>query len=248
MRKSRTIAAAVAASLALGGGVAVAQNAEPTHTLQVSGIATKAGTKKKPKAVGLNLGIANNKASQTTVSRIEVFLAKNVRINAKGFPTCSPSKVEAEGKDACPAKSRLGQGTAEAVVGPEQAPLNFNVFFFVGSSSSLTILLDQADGETNRVLTAKVSKGGGNKFGQKLTIDIPAEIQQPIPGLYASLAEIDVKLKGTTGSGKKKHGIFEATGCTGGLHDFQTRLTYAPNPNPPAAPNSTATDTVACKK
>ena len=251
MRKSRTIAAGVAASLALGGGVAVAQNAAPAHTLQVSGVATKAGTKKRPKAVGLNLDIRNNRESGTTASRIEVFFAKNIRINPKGFKTCTPAKIEAEGATACPSKSKIGTGTAGAVVNPRSAtpsPISFKNTFFVGSSNSLTIYLEQTEGDVRAILQGKLSSAGGGKFGQKMTISIPETLQQPAPGVYSALTDIAVKLKGTTGSGRKKHGIFEATGCTGGLHDFQTRITYANNPTPPAAPTSTATDTVACKK
>ncbi len=251
MRKSRTIAAGVAASFALGGGVAVAQNAAPAHTLQVSGIATKAGTKKKPRAVGLKLDIRNNRDSGTTASRIEVFFAKNIRINPKGFPTCSASKIEAEGAGACPSKSRLGTGTAEAVVNPTSptpSEISFKNTFFVGPSNTVTIFLEQTEGDVRAVLQGRITSAGGGKFGQKLTINIPENLQQPAPGVFAALTEIQTSLKGKAGKGKKRHGIFEATGCTGGLHDFQTRLTYAPNPNPPAAPSSTATDTVACKK
>ncbi len=137
------------------------------------------------------------------------------------------------------------------MVNPRSAtpsPISFKNTFFVSSAKDLTIFLEQTDGQVRRILQAKISSAGGGKFGQKLTIDIPEDLQQPAPGVYAALTDIAVKLKGTTGKGKKKHGIFEARGCTGGLHDFQTRITYAPNPTPPAAPNSTATDTVACKK
>lgn len=250
MRKSRIIAVGVAASLGFG-GVAVAQNAAPAHTLQVSGITKKAGTKKKPKANTVKLDIRNNRDSGTTAKRIEVFFAKTIRINTKGFPTCSASKIENDGPGACPSKSRLGTGTAGAVVNPTApmpSEISFKNTFFVGSAKSLTIYLEQTSGDVRAVLQAKIGPAGGGKFGQKLTIDIPENLQQPAPGVYAALTDIKTSLKGTTGRGAKKHGIFESIGCSGGNHDFQTRLTYAPNPNPPAASSSTATDPVACSK
>jgi len=250
LRKSRIIAAGVVASLGLG-GVAVAQDAAPSHTLQVSGISENAGTKSKPKAVTLKLDIRNNRESKTTASRIEVFLAKNVKINPKGFPTCKAVGSDQFDPDECPRGSRLGTGTAGAIVNPNGADpttLNFRNTFFVGSSKSLTIFLEQTNGDIRAVLQAKVSRAGGGKYGQKLTIAIPKELQQPAPGLFSALTDIAVSLKGTTGKGSKKHGIFETTGCTGGNHDFQTKLTYASNPKPPANKQSTATDTVGCEK
>ena len=250
MRKSRIIAVGVAASLGLG-GVAVAQNAAPSHTLQVSGIAENSGTKKKPKAATVKLDIRNNRNSGTTARRIEVFFAKTIRINPKGFKTCSTSKIENDGPGACPSKSKLGTGTAGAVVNPTSptpAPIEFKITFFVGSARTLSIYLEQVNGDVRQAFPAKISSAGGGKYGQKLTIDIPENLQQPAPNVYSALTDIAVSLKGTTGSGARRHGIFESIGCSGGNHDFQTRLTYAPNPNPPAASSSTATDPVACDK
>ena len=249
MRKTPTIVLGLAATLAMAGG-AIAQTAEPSHTSQVKVSTTKAGTKKKPKAVGTQLTIANSRASGTTAKRVEVFFDKNIRMNPKGFPTCSASKIETDGPAACPSGSRLGVGTAAALVNPTSAtpaPLAFKNTFFVGSSKSLTMYLEQTTGDVRAILTGKISNGGG-AYGQKLTIDIPANLQQPAPGVYSALTDISSKLQGTTGSGSKKHGFFESIGCTGGTYKFQTKLTYAPNPNPPSKATSTNSGSGKCKK
>lgn len=261
MRKSPLVALGLTATLGLGlGGVAIAQDdSQPGHTLQVTVSPAKAGKKKKPKSVKVGLNISNNKAAGTTASVIRVRFPKTIKINTKGFPTCSTDEIEQNGADACPKKSRLGTGTAGAVVNPGAAndadpntnpsPLAFKNTFFVGSRKYLSIFLEQTNGDQaiRKVLRADIESAGG-KYGQQLTIKIPEDLQQPATGVYSALTDIETSLKGTTGKGKKKHGLFESRGCTGGLYDFQTELTYVPNPNPPAVSESEAPDTVDCKK
>lgn len=250
LRKTPPIALGLLASVAFTGG-AVAQAPTPSHELQMSVSPSKAGTSKKPKAVTrLKLDIANNQASQTTASKIEISFPKTLRFNTKGFTTCSAAKLEASGPSSCSSKSRLGGGTASAVVNPTSAspaPLAFKNTFFVGSATSLNIFLTQTGGDVAKVLIGKISRAGG-AYGQKLTIAIPADLQQPAPNVFSALSDIETSLSGTTGSGSKKHSFLESTGCSGGKYGFQSKLTYAPNPNPPASSTSTATDTVTCKK
>lgn len=249
MRKTPTIALGLLASAAFAGG-AVAQAPTPSHTVNVGVSPSKAGTKVKPRAVSFKLAIANNQAAKTTVSKIEISFPKTIKIDPRGFVTCSAARLDAEGPSGCPAKSRLGSGTASAILGPTTAkptPLAFKNTFFVGSATSLNVFLAQTGGDVRKVLLGKISRAGG-KYGQKLTISIPPDVQQPVPGVYSALSDIATSLKGTAGSGSKKHGIFELNGCTGGKLNFQTKLTYAANPTRPAAAGSTATDSVNCTR
>ena len=250
LRKTPLIAVGLAATLALGGTAVAQDDAAPGHDLQTSVSPAKAGTKKKPKNVATSLEISNNEKAGTTVKTIEIDFPKTIRMNTKGFKICSQDTIETEGPTACPKNSKLGTGTAAAVINPKStmpAPINFKNTFFVGGKKKLHIYLEQTDGSVRKVLIGKIGKAGG-KYGQKLTIQIPGDLQQPGPGVFSALTDIETKLKGTTGSGKKKHGFFESIGCKGGLYDFQTKLFYAPNPNPPAASKAEATDTVDCRK
>jgi hypothetical protein len=256
LRKSPLIALGVAASLGLGvGGVAIAQdNTDPGHTLDITATPTKAGKKKKPKAITLGLGIQNNRDAKTTASRIEVLFPKQFKFNLKNFPVCTEETLDpsaGEGTSACDPKSKLGTGTAGAILNPRGAnpqPLNFKNTFFVGDGrKQLNIYLEQTDGDIRKLLVGKIGKAGG-KYGQKLTIDIPEDLQQPLPGTYSALTDIETKLKGTAGKGKKKHGFLNSTGCKGGRWEFMTRLTYVNNPDPPSATKSEADDAIPCKK
>ncbi|MBA2515733.1 MAG: hypothetical protein H0V22_00175 [Solirubrobacterales bacterium] len=250
LRKTPPIVLGLLASVVFTGG-AVAQAPEPSHTLQMGVTPSKAGTAKNPKALTkLKLSITNDKAAKTTASKIEISLPKTIRFNTKGFTTCSAAKLDAEGPAGCSSKSRLGVGTASAVLGPTSptpAPLEFKNTFFVGSATTLNIFLEQTGGDVRKLLIGKISNAGG-KYGQKLSIAIPGDLQQPVPGTYSALSDIATSLSGTAGSGSKKHGILESRGCVGGKYAFQSKLTYAPNPDRPAARTSTATDTVSCKK
>lgn len=250
MRKTPTLALGLLASVALTGG-AVAQAPAPSHTTQMGITPSKAGTSKKPRDVKKwTLSIANDKAAGTTASKIEISFPKTLKLNPKGFATCSVKKLEDSGPGSCSSKSRLGGGTASAVLGPTSpspTPLSFRNTFFVASATTFNIFLEQSGGDVALVLKGKISRAGG-KYGQKLSIAIPGSLQQPVPGTFSALADIDSALSGTAGSGSEKHSFLESTGCTGGKWEFQTKLTYNPNPNPPAARTSTATDTVPCKK
>ena len=226
-------------------GTAVAQTA-PSHTVDASVSPSKAGTKKKPRNVTTTLNISNNREAGTTASRIEINLPSGLKMNPRGFPVCSETTITEEGIEACPSKSRLGTGTAAAVVNPTSptpSNLTFRNTFFVGGSNFLNIFLEQSPGDVRAVL-----KGTITQSGRKLSIDIPEDLQQPAPGVYSALTDIRTKLKGTTGSGSRKHGFFELFDCKGGKGTTTTKLTYVPNPNPPAASSSTATDTSRCSK
>jgi len=182
LRKTPTLLVGLLATGAIA-TTAVAQTAG-SHTSNVGVSPSDAGTTKKPKAVTLRLGISNNREAGTTASRIEITLPSGLKMNPKGFPICSQAKIEDEGTNACPSKSRLGSGTAAAVVNPnaasdndpntEPSNLTFRNTFFVGGSNFLNIFLVQSPGEVRAVLKGKITQSG-----RKLSIDIPEDLQQP---------------------------------------------------------------------
>lgn len=253
MRKTPTLLVGLLATGAIA-GTAVAQAPAGTHTLQMSVKPSKAGKKSSPRAVTkLKLSIANDPDSKTTASRIEVSLPKTLKLNLRDFKRCSVDRLENDGEDTCPKGSQVGTGKASALANAndtkpidEQFKVDFNTEFFVSSSKSLGIVLDSTNIELRKILVARIGKATG-KYGQKLTIDIPTDVQKTAAG-FSALTSITTSLSGKAGKGRRRHGLIESVGCSGGLYDFQSKLTYAPNPNPPVASTSTATDSVDCKK
>ena len=250
MRKTPTIALGIAVSLAFAGGAIAQTDTTPSHTVDMTVKPSKAGTKKKPKAVSVKLEISSNKAAGTTASRIEIFAPKGLKMNPRGFPVCSEDTLINDGPGACPKGSKVGSGTAAAVVNPRgaaPAPVSFTNTFYVASRNRLNINLISSDESINRTFPVRIGSARG-KYGQKLTIDIPADLQQPAPGIYSALTDITTTLKGTAGRGSRKHGLWELSACSARKLDFQTRISYVGNPDPPAAANSTATDSVRCSR
>jgi hypothetical protein len=239
LRKFLIAAIAALASIALA-SVAVAQTADVESTTSVS--PSKAGTKKKPKATKVTTFVKNNVPS-TTASKIEIDFPSTVKISGKGLTKCAITEFSKPGGKAnCPAKSKAGSGVSNAVVGPERAPLKFNVSAYVGGNNLVIFYIEQQGGGVTKALEGKISSASG-KFKQKLVITIPPDLQQPAPGLYAALTD----LKSTIYNKKGKKSLISTTGCKKKKHTFGAKLTFAPNPAAPPKPSASGTSTAKCK-
>ena len=238
MRKYLIAVIAALAALAMA-TVAVAQNGDVTATTTVS--PTKSGTKKKPKSIKVTTFVQNN-VPNTTAAKIEIDFPKTVKISGKGLTSCKLSAIQANGKAACPAKSKAGTGISHAVVGPDRIPLNFDVTAFVGGKNLVIFYIQQQGGTVSKALSGKISKGSGG-FAQKLVITIPPDLQQPAPGLYAALTD----LKSTLQLKKGKNALISSVGCKNKKHKFGAKLTFAPNPAQPPKPSASGTSTAKCK-
>ena len=241
MRKYLIAAFAVVLSLALA-GAAIAQNEDVTSTTKLS--PTKAGTKKKPKAVKISTFIKNN-VQGTTASKIEIDFPSTVKISGKGLTKCAPSEFSKPGGKAnCPAKSKAGTGVSHAVLGGgggTGTPLNFDVTAYVGGNNLVIFYIEQQGGTVTKALQGKISSASG-KFKQKLVITIPPDLQQPATGVYGALTD----LKSTLFNKKGKRSLISSVGCKKKKHTFGSKLTFAPNPAPPPKPSATGTSTAKC--
>jgi hypothetical protein len=241
LRKYLIAAIAALASIALA-SVAVAQTGESEGDITATTKLTpsKAGTKKKPKAAKVTTFIKNN-VEGTTAAKIEIDFPKTVKISGKGLTKCNLSAIQSQGPTACPAKSKAGTGLSHAVVGPQRVPLNFDVTAYVGGNNLVIFYIKQQGGTVSKALQGKISSASG-KYKQKLVITIPPDLQQPAPGLYAALTD----LQSTLSLKKGKNSLISVNGCKKKKHTFGNKLTFAPNPNPPSQPTATGTSTAKC--
>jgi hypothetical protein len=247
LRKYLIAALAAALSIAVA---ATAIGAGPASgTLSIT--PTKAGTKKKPRAIALKLSV-KNETPGTTASRIDVFLPRFVRASGKGLKTCSASKAAG---NHCPRGSKAGSGTSNALVNPTSptpAPLHFKVTVFNGGLNKLLFLLQQKNEQgqvipsgVTKVLTGRLTRASGANFYQKLRINIPDDLQQPAPGVYSALQDLTTTLSLKT----RKHSLLRTVGCPASKqHVLGVALTYAPNPGPPPRPSGSAEATSRCSK
>jgi hypothetical protein len=243
LRKYLIAAFAAMLSIAVA-AVAVAQDPDPSTTapdVKTTVSPAKAGTKSKPKNSTLKLFVKNNR-TDATVSTITVNVAKNVKLGGKGFKFCTADSLNTKGKTACPAGSKAGSGTANAVVGPDRVPLKFTVDAYVGSASSIIFYTQQVGGTVRKALVGKVSKASG-KFGSKIVIKIDEDLQQPAPGVFSSLVDLNVTIKAKRG----KSYLVSSTGCPKDKkHRFGVKFSFAPNATFPATGSVTGTTDTPC--
>jgi hypothetical protein len=239
------IAALAAVTVIAFSAVAFAQSPD-TATLKVKVTPTDAGTKKKPKNATYTLDVVNNN-TQRTMSDLDVFLAKNVKLSLKGMPSCAPDTIFAR---QCPAKAVLGTGEAKAKVGVNGPPANvtdlvFDVTAFKTKSPAtgkdmLGFFID--DGASLQFLTETTLTKASGKYGQKLHIDVP-ELAQRVGATYNGLVSLNAKLKKKVGN----KFLISTVGCKAKKHPYKVDLTFIDNTVTTAAVISD-TATAPCKK
>lgn len=237
MRKLLTGAVVASASLAVAAG-AIAQSPEATFSAKVS--PKDAGTKRKPKNTTLDFGVTLNKPG-TTVEFIDLQLPRGLKMSGKGFKRC-PLDTIGRDPSGCPSGSKAGPlGTASAVLGANNTPLEFTVQSYVVNDTTLGFYVN----ETTGIQVQAPLEGKLTDKGRHLRITIPFALRQPVPGLDASLTGLEQTFKGKRG---KKY-IVSSVGCKKRKHKFSGELTFATRADGAAipAPVSLATST-SCKK
>jgi hypothetical protein len=242
----KILVAALAALTVVGGTTAALAQSGSGASMTVSVKPNKAGTKKKPKGTKLHLFFSNDNHA-LTATQIRILLAKNVKVNPKGFKFCSESKIQDSAGKGCPAKSKVGSGTSHAMAGvntPTPASLTFDVTAFLISRTKVGFFLQQEGGTITTVAVGTFGKASG-KYGSKLTVAIPQVAKEFPTGTFNGLVDLDTTL------GKKigKHNLIGLTGCPKNKKlPFSTTVTFEPNPGPPSTPSVTATASAKCKK
>jgi len=234
MRKV-AFAAAVAALATVGiAGPAYAVNAD--QTVAVKTTPSKAGTKKKPKRIKMKVTTTTTPKDDTAFAtkKAVIFFDKNIVFGGAKFKSCTAAQVQ-QSEASCPAGSKVGKGTAQGkALGITQ---NLTVTAFNGPSGKSVLLhvVGSSPLAIDSVIDAKLSKASG-KFGYKLTVPIPDNLQQPIPGTYATLTQFITTVDGTA----KSTPYVGLAGCSGGKLNFKGVFDYTDGTS------QTATSTQKC--
>jgi hypothetical protein len=245
----KTLIAALAAFVVVGaaGAVAVAQSPSAGAEITASISPSKVGTKKKPKPTKITLEVKNDDSSQTA-KELKIYTPKQIKVNGKGLKYCKQSKLE-ENLDpsACPGKSKLGTGTADAIAGVNggsPAPLKFNVTAFLLSKKKIGFLIKQQGGDIAALAIGTMKKGGSG-YGGLLDVQIPQIAREYPTGSFNGLVGLKTSLYKKIG----KKSLYKSTGCSSSRTlAFKTVIVFQPNPNPPKAETVTALGTADCKK
>jgi hypothetical protein len=264
LRKFIAVGAVAALSLVVA-AVALAQNPAPTADLSISVSPKKVGTKKNPVNGRLKLEAKTNRESRATASKIEIWIPKGAPLSIKGLPTCANGKINSQGAASCPAGAKAGSGESRALLNPyatTPAPILFIVTAIVGGK------LSAADAAANQFPSSAVGKpyinfhlkssspavdqalvgvvttvSGSRTYGQKLTINIAENLQQPAPGTYSALQSLETSISLKKGTNK----LMKLIDCPSSRKlQYQLQLTFVPNPTPPAKRTVKSTDAAAC--
>lgn len=239
MRKVALLATAAVAAVPV---VGIAQAATVDQSIDVKVSPSKAGTKKKPNAVKLAVDIKTVKkvAEESFATKTAtIFFDKNLVFNSSKFPTCTTATVQAN-EAGCKKGSKVGSGSAVGeALGQVQ---NLKVSAFNGPNNTLNL---HVTGSTplaiDSVIVGKLQKASG-LYGTKLAVTIPDNLQQPLPGVFATLTSFKTTINKqfVTKSGKKIPYVALA-GCTKKKLNFKGDFVFTDNTK------VSAKDTLACK-
>jgi hypothetical protein len=244
----KLISGGVIAVLSLAvAAVALAQNPAPTANLKVSVSPKKVGTKANPRSGRLELAAETNREAKATASKIEIWIPKGAPLSTTGLPKCPTATLNSRGKSACPAGSKVGSGESDALLNPyatTPAPIKFIVTAFVGGTNLLNFYLESDSPRVAQALPGKVTKIRGNRtYGQKLTISIAENLQQPAPGTYSALQRLETSI----GLKRGDNILMKLVDCPPSRElQYQLQLTFVPNPTPPGKTKVKSVDSVPC--
>jgi len=232
----RRIAFLSAVALLAFAGVALAVTNKVSYTSTVKKVGGGKPTPKKPLNISYTgtLDVTSDPpGQQPDVGPVtDVFFAKQLKQNAKYFPSCNGSDID--GKDTFPAKCNkavVGTGKATAYAGSPGGDLSgsikedLNVKAVNGAKGKqLLLVVSTVEGAavpiTNRVVTGTLKSASGD-YGYEVQFVIPDNLQEPVPGVKVALTHFSVKTKPGTrvwkAKGKKVKGAYlQLTGCPAG--------------------------------
>ncbi len=139
------------------------------------------------------------------------FPAESV-FNGKYFPSC-PAATILTNSASCPAGSKVGSGTAKGQALGLIENLKVTIFNGTGGKGVELLVVGSSPLVINSVITGNLLKQTG-KYGYKLVVDVPPDLESPAPGAIATLTDFDTTLpKRTIKKGKKVIPYIANRGC-----------------------------------
>ena len=187
MRKSMALALAGALILSLV-TAGLAQAVTSHQSVAVKLAHGKAGSAAKPKSVGaltVDMKVALDPSDQPFATRTAtIHFDKNLVFNSAKFPSCTEAQV-LSGAAAC-AKAKVGSGKAVGLALGLQQNLAVTAYNGPGGKAVLLHVTGTNPLRIDSVIVGKLAPDSG-AFGRKLVVSIPANLQQPLTGAYATL-------------------------------------------------------------
>lgn len=242
MKKYIVPAVAVAAALAVPG----AAQAEVIQDFTISASPTTASTKKKKRSVTLKVKTGTRDTSGAlppTTKEATLFFPKGSVWNGDKFPKCDADDISGDkSTDDCPKGSIIGKGKAsgDATGGITQDDLTIVVAN--GGKSTVNMFVEgRSPLRIQSNIEAKIKRVSG-KYGIRLTVPIPKNLQEPAPGVAVAITNFEVKVGKSRKIKGKTRGIIEITRCDKGKWSGEGTFEYT------NAPDIKESRTIKCKK
>jgi hypothetical protein len=222
VRVHRTIAAALVASALLTG------SAGARTLVALSGTATPpiGAFTLKPQTLSLTIDarFATDVAGELpgTVSKAVIYFPHGPRVNGRLFPSCDPQRLRRfrGAARACPRGSRLGGGVAVGAspqfgIGVREH-LKVDLYNGKGGRSIVFFLRGLNPVLISGMIVAPFKALHGGRWGYRLTMPVPHDLQEIASGIFASLLDFRVTTGGSVVRGGHRYGFIEALACPPG--------------------------------
>lgn len=225
MRVSRSIEVVVLAAIV---SLVVAASAGARTLVDISGTATPpiSAFTLKPQTLSLTIDtrFASDVAGELpgTVSKAVIYFPHGPRVNGRLFPSCDPARLRRfrGASRACPRGSRLGGGSA----------LGASPQFGIGVRERLTVDLYNGKGGRSIIfflrglnpvlisgmIVAPFTALHGGRWGYRLTLNVPQDLQEIASGIFASLLDFKVTTSGSVTVHGHRYGFIESLACPPG--------------------------------
>jgi hypothetical protein len=228
MRKvALTVIAALVAGAALAGS-AEAINSEQKFSASVA--PTTAGTVAKPTPVSLSVRQWFDDISLDpdtfAVKEVRFFFPKEIVFNTRRFPYCSRAKVSG-GAGRCRG-ARIGSGKGVGTALGLTEDLRLEIYNGPGGNRIEIRVIGTTPLEIDGVIEGKLTRQTADpRYGQVLTVTIPAAFTRKIFDTYATLMDLSAKVPvRTIKVGKRKLPFAALTGCAQGSLTFGYSADY----------------------
>lgn len=227
MRVSRTARPLIAAAIATVALLACAPLAGARTLVDLSGTATPPISffTLKPQILSLSVDVrfSTDVADELpgTVTKATIYFPHGPRVNGNLFPSCNPRRLlQMRGRSvACPKGSRLGTGAAlgtspqfrgvieKLTVDVYNGPRGRSILFYLRGENPVSI---------SGMIDAPFVPLRGGRWGYRLTMNVPPNLQEIIGGTFASLLRFTTRVGATVRVHGVRRGYIEALACPPG--------------------------------
>jgi hypothetical protein len=224
MSRTLVVVAGAVTALAVAASPALAVQSKQSLTASISPVKHSHMAKasaQRPANVALNIHPKlsfDRKDTPFAITTSVIKLDRSVSFGGYKLPGCSASQVVL---NTCAPNTKVGGGTAMALAAGLNEPLTLTAY---NGNDGRTLLI-HVQGERpvpmNDVLVATLSKSSG-AYGSKMTIHVPDSLQQPAPGVLATLLDFNLTVKG----GNATSPLIGVAGCPRGGLQVGGAFTY----------------------